>query len=148
MDKASAYGARDCRFESYRGHLINAKTCVLSLIVGRRRHAWSPLQPDCILTCSGFGCFSTGSSLSCRADGSAEGLPPEAEELSAHDELLLPENCTMALGNVLQGPFSIFLHGQFLSMVDGSLDGGKLEAKALCNSNHHKILVPPNNIFQ
>ena len=55
MDKASAYGAGDCRFESYRGQLINAKTCgfesyrghlinaktrVLSLIVGRRRHAW------------------------------------------------------------------------------------------------------------
>ena len=48
MDKASAYGAGECRlesyrgllinaktcgFESYRGHLINAKTCVLSLIV-------------------------------------------------------------------------------------------------------------------
>ena len=96
MDKASAYGAGDCRFEPYWGHLVSAKTCVQSLIVGRRRHAWSPLQPDCILTCSGFGCFSTGSSLSCRADGSAEGLPPEAEELSAHDELLLPESCTMA----------------------------------------------------
>ena len=55
MDKASAYGAWDCKFESYRGHLINAKTCgfesyrghlinaktcVLSLTVGRRRHAW------------------------------------------------------------------------------------------------------------
>ena len=55
MDKASAYGAWDCKFESYRGHLIDAKTCgfesyrghlinaktrVLSLIVGRRRHAW------------------------------------------------------------------------------------------------------------
>ena len=40
MDKASAYGAGDYRFEPYRGHLINAKTCVLSLIVGRRRHAW------------------------------------------------------------------------------------------------------------
>lgn len=49
-----------------------------------------PLQPDCILTCSGVcsgvSCFSTGSELNCRADGSAEGLPPEAEELSAHDK--------------------------------------------------------------
>ena len=40
MDKESAYGAGHCRFESYRGHLISAKTCVLSLTVGRRRHAW------------------------------------------------------------------------------------------------------------
>ena len=64
------------------------------------------------------------------------------------NKLLLPENCTMALGSVLQGLFSISLHGQFLSMVDVLLDVDNLEAKALCNSNRHKIPVPPNKSFQ
>ena len=36
MDKASAYGAGDCRLESYRGHLSN----VMILMGGAGKHAW------------------------------------------------------------------------------------------------------------
>ena len=36
MDKASAYGAGDCRFESCRGHLSD----VMILMGGAGKHAW------------------------------------------------------------------------------------------------------------
>ena len=39
MDKASAYGAGDCRFESYRGHFSSAPHRALSQLRGMTPHA-------------------------------------------------------------------------------------------------------------
>ena len=38
MDKASAYGAGDCRFESYRGHLIVRGQEMHNFMGGQSRH--------------------------------------------------------------------------------------------------------------
>ena len=54
MDKASAYGAGDCRFESYRGHLIVRGQDMHSFMGGQSRHVYGPIQ--CPHQESNLGC--------------------------------------------------------------------------------------------